>query len=102
DIFISLAGSGQITFRGISLTIWQFKEIFDRTIRAKRRLNLIYERNVVAQTDPCPKSALGYPKSNILISDIPNRNFYLCPKSNLGYPNQIWDIFKFQTNNVPN
>ena len=41
---------------------------------------------VVAQTDPCPKSALGYPKSNILISDIPNRNFYLCPKSNLGYP----------------
>jgi len=41
---------------------------------------------VVAQTDPCPKSALGYPKSNILLSDIPNQNFCLCPKSNLGYP----------------
>src|SRR5438034_1293179 len=38
--YISLAGSGEISFKGIRLTVWtQFKEIFDR-IRAEKRFNL--------------------------------------------------------------
>ena len=55
---------------------------------AQYNLAICYENGegVIAQTRPCPKSDLGYPKSEWPISDFPNWNFDSYPKSNLGYP----------------